>query len=98
MGKKKRRRRRSGATGHVAEKPAPGRTELQPKASRREGPKPFFKKPAVVVIAAALVVAAGAFLLLRRSDRVAVKRESGLNVLLITLDTTRADRLGCYGY
>lgn len=27
-----------------------------------------------------------------------VKRSAGLNVLLITLDTTRADRLGCYGY
>ncbi len=27
-----------------------------------------------------------------------VKRASNLNVLLITLDTTRADRLGCYGY
>ncbi len=25
-------------------------------------------------------------------------REEGLNCLLITLDTTRADRLGCYGY
>ena len=24
--------------------------------------------------------------------------QRGLNVLLITLDTTRADRLGCYGY
>ena len=27
-----------------------------------------------------------------------VKKDSGLNVLLITLDTTRADRLGCYGH
>lgn len=27
-----------------------------------------------------------------------VIRDSNLNVLLITLDTTRADRLGCYGY
>ena len=27
-----------------------------------------------------------------------VKKESGLNVLLITLDTTRADRIGAYGY
>ncbi len=27
-----------------------------------------------------------------------VKRDESLNVLLITLDTTRADRLGCYGY
>ena len=48
--------------------------------------------------AAVLVVAAVIFLLLRRSDQVVVKRESGLNILLITLDTTRADRLGCYGY
>jgi arylsulfatase A-like enzyme/Tfp pilus assembly protein PilF len=27
-----------------------------------------------------------------------VKKDPGLNVLIITLDTTRADRLGCYGY
>ncbi|MCX7974139.1 MAG: sulfatase-like hydrolase/transferase [Candidatus Aminicenantes bacterium] len=27
-----------------------------------------------------------------------VKKDSSFNVLLITLDTTRADRLGCYGY
>ncbi len=27
-----------------------------------------------------------------------MKREEGLNVLLVTLDTTRADRLGAYGY
>ena len=26
------------------------------------------------------------------------KRDSNLNVLLVTLDTTRADRIGCYGY
>ena len=27
-----------------------------------------------------------------------IKKDSSLNVLLITMDTTRADRLGCYGY
>lgn len=27
-----------------------------------------------------------------------VKRDAGLNILLVTLDTTRADRLGAYGY
>jgi len=27
-----------------------------------------------------------------------VKKDSNLNVLLVTLDTTRADRIGCYGY
>ena len=27
-----------------------------------------------------------------------IQRDSHLNVLLVTLDTTRADRIGCYGY
>ena len=27
-----------------------------------------------------------------------IQKSAGMNVLLITLDTTRADRLGCYGY
>lgn len=36
--------------------------------------------------------------LLLRSRRPAVRRDPDLRVLLITLDTTRADRLGCYGY
>ncbi|MFH2001400.1 MAG: sulfatase-like hydrolase/transferase, partial [Planctomycetota bacterium] len=34
-----------------------------------------------------------------RANREAIKAGSaGLNVLVITLDTTRADRIGCYGY
>jgi len=32
------------------------------------------------------------------SDNLKIKRSVDLNILLITLDTTRADRLGCYGY
>ena len=28
----------------------------------------------------------------------ATRRQSKLNILIVTLDTTRADRLGCYGY
>jgi arylsulfatase A-like enzyme/tetratricopeptide (TPR) repeat protein len=31
-------------------------------------------------------------------DQVSRRRTTGPNILLITLDTTRADRLGCYGY
>ena len=31
-------------------------------------------------------------------DEAPAPRGNGLNVLLITLDTTRSDRLGCYGY
>ncbi|MBU0719358.1 MAG: sulfatase-like hydrolase/transferase [Planctomycetes bacterium] len=34
----------------------------------------------------------------RREERSAREVASGPSVLLITLDTTRADRLGCYGY
>ena len=33
-----------------------------------------------------------------RAEAGEVKREEGLNVLLVTLDTTRPDRLGAYGY
>lgn len=50
-------------------------------------------------VAAGLLVAAAAlayFLLL--AGRTKVRRDSRLNILLITLDTTRADRLGSYGY
>ncbi len=98
MGKKKRRPRRPGGTGPAAEKSAPRRPEPQTQPSRAATGKPFIKKPAVIVGAAALVVAAGVLLIPRLSDRVEIIRESGLNVLLLTLDTTRADRLGCYGY
>ncbi|MBU1474870.1 MAG: sulfatase-like hydrolase/transferase [Acidobacteria bacterium] len=33
-----------------------------------------------------------------QDENIPVTKESDFNVLLITLDTTRADRLGCYGY
>jgi arylsulfatase A-like enzyme/Tfp pilus assembly protein PilF len=36
------------------------------------------------------------FFFLKTKDK--VKKDSDLNVLLVTLDTTRADRIGCYGY
>jgi arylsulfatase A-like enzyme/Tfp pilus assembly protein PilF len=50
---------------------------------------------AVTAIAAALA-GAGAFTLARR-PRPPAPREAGLNVLLVTIDTLRADALGCYG-
>jgi len=54
-------------------------------------------------LAAAAVVAVVIFVLLKispfdRGTHSSVTKKSDLNVLLITLDTTRADRLGCYGY
>jgi choline-sulfatase len=43
-------------------------------------------------------VAAAAVVRCRREEPPAKPRDAARNVLLITLDTTRADRLGCYGY
>jgi arylsulfatase A-like enzyme/Flp pilus assembly protein TadD len=68
-------------------RPIPG------KSGRRRG-LPFWIGAAGVLVAAS----AGVFLIIRGSRGGPVKRDAGLNVLLITLDTTRADHLGSYGY
>jgi len=52
-----------------------------------------------IVLAIAISLAAvGVFLAVRHSRRDGGTNDPRRNVLLITLDTTRADRLGCYGY
>jgi arylsulfatase A-like enzyme/Flp pilus assembly protein TadD len=57
------------------------------------------KKIRLLVMAALFAVIAG-FIVVFRVIRppAGVKKDPGLNILIITLDTTRADRLGCYGY
>lgn len=55
------------------------------------------------MLAAAAVIVVLIFVLFRTSPsdkgaQSSITKNSDLNVLLITLDTTRADRLGCYGY
>ena len=76
-------------------KARPGKPRPAPagEARRRTG-----RAPAIAGLAVAL--AAAAYLLLARAGKgpVDLKAASSHNVLLITLDTTRADRLGCYGY
>ncbi|MCX6556149.1 MAG: sulfatase-like hydrolase/transferase [Candidatus Aminicenantes bacterium] len=52
------------------------------------------KKLAFFLLAALLIVAAAGFFLVRYYHKA---NTPPLNLLLITLDTTRADRLGCYG-
>ncbi len=78
-------------------------TRARPRARTSPAPAPrLARRPRVWVLLAAVTAAAtlaGGFLLLRKrpaSD--ASLPRSRDNVLLITLDTTRADRLGCYGY
>ena len=57
------------------------------------------KKLRLLAFAALFVVIAGFIVVFRIIRPTAgVKKDPGLNVLIITLDTTRADRLGCYGY
>jgi choline-sulfatase len=59
------------------------------------------KRLPILLAAGALAVAAAAaavFFAGRGAGKGPIRRDGRLNVLLITLDTTRADRLGCYGY
>jgi arylsulfatase A-like enzyme/tetratricopeptide (TPR) repeat protein len=52
----------------------------------------------LILAAGAVVIGAGLAYLTIFTGRAPVKRVPQANVLLITLDTTRADRIGCYGY
>ncbi|MDM7919630.1 MAG: sulfatase-like hydrolase/transferase, partial [Methanosarcina sp.] len=55
-------------------------------------------KPLVIAIIF-LVLVVASFLAIKLSEpKVNLKQAAELNILLITLDTTRADHLGCYGY
>ena len=50
--------------------------------------------PAIAVAIASAIV----FISVLNPSKTSIVRDHTLNVLLITLDTMRADRLGCYGY
>jgi tetratricopeptide (TPR) repeat protein len=66
--------------------------ETPVKRSRRRPPA------AAILVFAAALIGGGIYFAGRGSGKSGVKRDGRLNVLLVTLDTTRADRLGCYGY
>ena len=50
---------------------------------------------AVLHVAAVIIIG---FVFVSFKTKNEVKKSDDLNVLLVTLDTTRADRIGCYGY
>ena len=80
-------RKRKPHKGGTKPAPAPAATSRRPRL--------------VPVLAGVLILfGAAAYALLSRTGKAAVDlaAASSHNVLLITLDTTRADRLGCYGY
>jgi len=80
------------------------RTEMNnPKKTRRAAPerRPYrTPRPFLALAVLAAVLGLLAYLLVVRpaKDRPGPALAASANVLLITLDTTRADRLGCYGY
>jgi arylsulfatase A-like enzyme/Tfp pilus assembly protein PilF len=72
------------------------RKGAQREAPGLPAPPPRSRAPLVVGAAAILVLAAGVLTWQRQRPR--AQAPARLNLLLVTLDTTRADRLGCYGY
>ena len=79
--------------------------EKPDRTNRAAGPKPRRRGRTWLLVAAGL--AAAAFAVYRLAPRAPASRVSSLwsargvakpNVLLVTLDTTRADHLACYGY
>ena len=91
--RKKHRKKRKAKIQEVASHAVPA-----PKTGNGPVPKPQ-KKFRVLVMAALFAVIAGLIVVFRVIRPPAgVKKDPGLNILIITLDTTRADRLGCYGY
>jgi arylsulfatase A-like enzyme/Flp pilus assembly protein TadD len=85
-----------------------GRTNLKNNPKKRSGDRPPAKsekprrRPLTIFIFGSLAVALGilAYVFVSRAGKGGVDPEAAAshNVLLITLDTTRADHLGCYGY
>jgi len=92
MSKKKRKKKKKRHQADQA-KTTPQKTKKEEEVSG--------KKPKIILISIiALLFFLTAVVLLFRflAPEEKIKSDSNLNVLLITLDTTRADRIGCYGY
>lgn len=101
MASKKRRKKEKQRAKEKSAKPI----DIQPaspsglkKAESSTVRKSFFLSRGGIAILIFLMAGLASFLIWRLIIITPVKKESQLSVLLITLDTTRADRLGCYGY
>lgn len=95
MAKKKKRKKKKGQKQPVSQELQPEKIEEQTVKPRKKANKKkvwlslFFLFALLAVFYIVFFVAA---------PKETIITDSGLNVLLVTLDTTRADRLGCYGY
>ncbi len=93
MAKKRRKKKRKKAQESVIRPPAPQPSTEEPRQQKPKKVKLYLVLSFILLLLIALLFVVRLFLLPSK-----VRKDSRLNVLLITLDTTRADRLGCYGY
>jgi arylsulfatase A-like enzyme/Flp pilus assembly protein TadD len=102
MAKKKRTAPKK--SGPVKPAAAGGKTEAppikhSPKSAGNAAPRrSLIRRLRLPLAGAALIAAAAVVFFSTRPKPVPVLRDGRMNVVLVTLDTTRADRLGCYGY
>lgn len=94
MAKKKRKKKKRKPQERFRPQPQPQKSEEKP----AQGKKPNRKKFVLLVPIILLLGAAAFVVIFLSSPQKKVVRGDNLNVLLVTLDTTRADRLGCYGH
>jgi arylsulfatase A-like enzyme/Flp pilus assembly protein TadD len=94
MAKKKRKKKKNRPQIRSSQIPQSSKSEVYNLAEKKQRSKKFkLIIPVFILLAGAAVVVIFLF-----SPKKEALIERDLNVLLITLDTTRADRLGCYGY
>lgn len=94
MPKKKRKKKKNSPQNRSSRIAQLSKSEEIKQAKKKQGSKKLILLfPVVFILAGVAFIVISLF-----SPQKEVLRESNLNILLITLDTTRADRLGCYGY
>lgn len=92
MSKKKRKKKRRSSQVRSIEKTPSQEIKKEEKIAKKPKKILIYLFPLLFLLMAVILL----FLFFIPKER--VKRNSLLNVLFVTLDTTRADRIGCYGY
>jgi len=102
MSKKKRKRqkrKRTPVQGKEKEILAAEKEQAENKKSEKtQEAKQTPRKLILFLIPLALILISVIIIFFRTRPQNKVVKDSDLNICLITLDTTRADRIGCYGY
>ncbi|MGD9346686.1 MAG: sulfatase-like hydrolase/transferase, partial [Candidatus Aminicenantes bacterium] len=92
--KKKRKKRKKKTSSGVRTK----KDHLPEKIEVEEKTSPNKKKKYILYLIPVLVIVVGALLFRILRPKNEIQMAENLNIVIVTLDTLRADRLGCYGY